>query len=420
MLRWFSDNLGSLLMAFVLALVVWVGAINEQDPIQTRNFPNPIKLEYEGLGEGLLIVDGQPREGEITLRAPANSVWNQLTKDDIHLRVDLTGLGPGTYVVPVSPSVDRQPVRIIDYSPQEVQITLETARTRQVVISVRSRGEPAVGYQLGDPVVTPENAQVSGPASVVDQVAALRASVDVAGRRQDVDVEVTLVPVDADGRPVAGVEVSPQRARVLVPVEQLGGQRAVAVVPIIEGQVEPGYRVTNITVTPTLVTLTSSDPQAVDLLPGFVETEPVSLTGAQESIERRVPLRIPQGFSVVGDQLVLVQVTIEAIESSITLTRTLEFQGLDNGISAAASPQEVSVILNGPLPTLEQLQPEDVRVVLDILGLGPGTYQIEPQVIIIPTDIVVQTILPDNIEVTITQGSPTPTPTLTPAATATP
>jgi len=50
-------------------------------------------------------------------------------------------------------------------------------------------------------------------------------------------------------------------------------------------------------------------------------------------------------------------------------------------------------------------------VILDLLDLGVGTYQITPQVIVLPTDIVVQTILPDAIEVTITSTPPaTPTP----------
>ncbi|MEX0789116.1 MAG: CdaR family protein, partial [Anaerolineales bacterium] len=187
--------------------------------------------------------------------------------------------------------------------------------------------------------------------------------------------------------------------------------RSVAVIPLLVGQVKSGYRVTNITVSPTLVTVVSSDPQAIEMLPGFVETDPISLTGASSNLEQQTPLSLPEGISIVGDSTVLVQVSIAPIESSVTITRRLEIQGLRPGLYAQASPEVVSVILTGPLPTLEQLLPEEVRVVLDLTGLAAGTYPIPPQVIDLPEDVVIETVLPDVIEVTIrTTPPPTPTP----------
>ena len=97
--------------------------------------------------------------------------------------------------------------------------------------------------------------------------------------------------------------------------------------------------------------------------------------------------------------------------SSITLTRQVEIVGLAPGLSAEAAPDTVSVILDGPLPVLERLAPEDVRVVLDLLGLTEGTHQIKPELIVVPQGVTVQTVLPDSIEVTIRR---------TPFATATP
>jgi YbbR domain-containing protein len=71
----------------------------------------------------------------------------------------------------------------------------------------------------------------------------------------------------------------------------------------------------------------------------------------------------------------------------------------------------VSVILDGPLPVLESLAPEDVRVVLDLLGLTLGIHQVEPEIIVLPEGVTVRTLLPDSIEVTVSR---------TPFATATP
>jgi YbbR domain-containing protein len=183
----------------------------------------------------------------------------------------------------------------------------------------------------------------------------------------------------------------------------------VAVVPIIEGDPAPGYWVKNVTYSPTAILLVSSDLQAVDRLPGYVETEPVVLTGARETIEQTVLLSLPEGFSVIGDPSITLVITIEPLETSITITRTLEISGLEPGLEAQASPESVKVFLQGPQPVLDELQPEDVIVVLDLLGYGIGTHQVEAEVLVFLTDVEVQAILPDTIEVTITIA-PTPTP----------
>jgi YbbR domain-containing protein len=52
-------------------------------------------------------------------------------------------------------------------------------------------------------------------------------------------------------------------------------------------------------------------------------------------------------------------------------------------------------------------------VVVDLSGLGPGTHQVTPLVVDVPSQVVVGSILPDVIEVTLQIGPP---PSPTPAA----
>jgi YbbR domain-containing protein len=409
-LRWIWQNLGSMLLAGVLALTVWMAAVNAEDPIQTRAFPENVPILYQGLPVGLQVVGTAPQEGTVSLRAP-QSVWDEISVQEIRLVIDLSGLEAGTHTLTTTPVVDLQPASVVTREPQRVTLTLEETLSRRMDVHVIVSGEPEEGYRADEPRVSPEDAVVMGPTSILQHVAELAISADITGLRDDLVLEAELVPLDSDGLEVDGLSVAPATARVQVPILQLGGYRSVAVIPITEGQVEPGFRVTNITVTPTLVTLKSADPQAVELLPGYVQTEAISLIGAIEDISLRVPLNLPEGFTVVGEQSVLVHITIEAIESSVTITRTLEIQGLQANLSAYASPESVSVILTGPIATLEQLQPEDVRVVLNLFEYGPGVHQVPPEVLLLPMGVQVQTILPESIEVTIIDLTITPTPT---------
>src|SRR6185503_5658109 len=101
---------------------------------------------------------------------------------------------------------------------------------------------------------------------------------------------------------------------------------------------------------------------------------PLDITGATDDVVQRVALVLPDG--VDGPDSVLVEVNVAAIEFSLTVQRSLDIRGLAPGLGAILSPSSVDVILLGPLPLLENLTLEDVRVVVDLQGLTAGTYQV--------------------------------------------
>jgi YbbR domain-containing protein len=270
-------------------------------------------------------------------------------------------------------------------------------------------GEPAVGFQLGDPSINPTEVVISGPQSLVDEIIEVRTQTNVSNARQDIDASFPLVPFNSKQQTVTGVNLNPGFVQVRVPIAQQGGYRDLAVKVMVTGQVASGYRLSNISVSPPVITTYSSDPNLVLTLPGFVETLPFDLNNADSNIETRLALVLPEGVSVVGEQNVLVQAAVSPILSSVTIAdKVVELIGLNSLFSAQISPPAVDVILSGPLPLLDKLTPEDVRVILDLTGLGIGTHQLEPKVEILISDIEVESINPLAIEVTI--GPPlTPT-----------
>jgi hypothetical protein len=71
----------------------------------------------------------------------------------------------------------------------------------------------------------------------------------------------------------------------------------------------------------------------------------------------------------------------------------------------------VDIILSGPLPILDTLTRQSVRVTVDLTGLGAGTYQLAPGVEVLVANIAAESILPNTIEILLTPlDSTTPTP----------
>jgi YbbR domain-containing protein len=410
-LRWFFSNLSTLFLSFALAVVVWISAVTAANPNVERI--RSVTLKVNGLDANMLVVSDVPTQVRITLRAP-RSVADSLVgiENAIEAQVDVTGLGAGTYDLEVKTHIDEayRPVRLVLVNPEIVTLTLEPLVALTLPVNLDVSGDPAIGYQKGPVERDPSFVTISGAASLVAQVEEVQATLDISDSRETLETDVPALALDAAGEPVPGVVVAPNEIRVTQPVFLQGGYRNVIVKVVTSGRTANGYKLTNITVSPLNVVVFSTDPQLVNDLPGYVETQPVDLDGAEDDVDSFVVLNLPDGVSVVGDQSVLVQVSIAAIEGSLTVSLPVTPIGLLPTHAAAISPETVDVILSGPVPILNSLDPSEIRVVVALDGLDLGIYQLEPEVDILPGRVRVETILPSTVEVTIIIA-PTPTPT---------
>lgn len=394
------QNLFWLALVVGLATTVWVIAVVEEDPFEERAFQRTIPIQFVGLADDMLLIQAQQTEAAITLRAPT-STWDTLVASQLSITADLSALGPGMHRVTLVGAVDNDDTRVVGIKPGVIEVVLEREITREAAINLRVSGEPAVGYAASTPRLTPEVATITGPESLVESVSEVTGSISLNNLRDSLTQDVTLRAVDSEGRTVAGLTVAPEQARVAVSVRQLGGYRDVAIRANLDGQVAAGYRITNITTAPAVVTVFAENPQLVEALPGFVETEPLDITGASANIAASLPLALPDGISLVGDQSVQVNITIEPLVSSLLLEPEIEVAGLLPEFAAVVSPETLVVIVSGPAPVLDTLDTNDVRVIVDLLGLEPGTYELEPEVVIAATDVSVDNTVPTVVQVEV-------------------
>jgi YbbR domain-containing protein len=416
MLEWLRDNVGTMVLALILALTAWVAAVGQQDPIIEQTYSEPIEIEYQGLQDGLTIVGDIPQTGEITLRAPT-SIWRVLSNDDLRLVVDLSDIGAGNHRLQVREIINARATQMTALDPSVIQLTIEPLATKNIDINVQVEGNPAADFRAEEPTLDISQTTIVGPASAVAQVSSAQVFIDLTNRQQSINQVFSIVPVDENGDPVDDLQLEHETVRISIEITRIENIRRLVVIPQITGseQLEQHgyYRVTRISVTPREVAVFSDNAEALEALPGFIDTRPIDVTERTTSVDQRVSLDLPEGFSLIGEQSVRVEVSIEPIETTLSITRPVEIQGVALGLYSYVSPEEVNLILSGPAITLDKLQPEQVRVIIDALDLGQGTYQIEPEVTVLPDDITWEPPNPAIIELTLTY-SPRPTPTFTP------
>lgn len=418
MRRWLND-LGSIVLALCLATIVWMVAMREENPFVRGAWAEAIPIELVNRPEGMLIVGEVPTQVRVTIRAPQSS-WQDLRRESFRAQVDLSQAVVGMNQLDVQVECSDKNVEIVERRPSTVSVRMEKSREITLPVRVVVLDSPPYGYEVRYEEITtdPQEVIVTGPEQLVSEVSQVVADFYLRGATETQERRVTLRARDAQGD-VVDVTLSPPTAIVKVLVVQRSGFRNVSVRVVWDGQPAAGYRISNVSLEPTIVTVTG-DPEALEAIPGYLETAPVDVEDADEDVIQRVALILPEGVSLLGAQTVQVHVSVTPIESSLTIRRDVIIQGLSPDLLATVSPASLDVILSGPLPKLDTLRAEDVQVVVNLFDLAVGSYQVSP-IIIPPEGITVQSVLPEKLQVDITwRITPTPAPVQTPVVTETP
>ncbi|TKJ31168.1 MAG: hypothetical protein CEE40_02605 [Chloroflexi bacterium B3_Chlor] len=396
------SNLSSLIMALILALMVWMGAAIQENPFAEGFLPEEVPVEVINRGGGFVIVGGVDQGVRVKVRTP-ESVWEDLRASSFRAYVDLEGLDVGLHEVPVQVEPAGNLVRVLETSPAVLTLRLDRRSEGIVPVRVSTVGEPPQGYKRGSLQVDPGHVIVSGPRTLVDQVVHVTAEVYLRGEKEAFERNAVLTPRDDVGNAVTGLEIDHQSVRVTVPIERIVGYRDLSIKTVTQGTPAPGYWISSISADPSTVTVVG-DPEVVDEIPGYLETHPIDVEGAREDISQQVAILFPEDVSSLED-VATVQAIIEIspVLGGQTVQLTPVVQGLGRGLEASFSPDTVEVILSGPLSELEALEAGDVRVLLDLSDYEPGTHFV-PLTVDRPESLEVQAILPDQVEVVIRES----------------
>lgn len=410
-----ADWATRLLLSLMLAVLLWGWVTATGDPETDRLFPS-IPVAVEGLRDGFVLV-GDVNAAEIRVTGPRSAV-EDLTSTQIEAYLDLDDIEqPGTYTVRLA--VPKPPKTWeVSARPRSVTVVVESESTLVFPLEPRISGNLGANQQVESVTLSSSEATVTGAASLVSRIDKVELPVDIANRTTDFASVFTPVAVDQDGQAIAGVTINPSTVSASVEITARG--KRVAVIAQVDGDPASGFEVVDRLINPNTV-LVDGPANVLDTLI-TVNAAVVNISGAEGDVTERVPIvGLPAGVTLLEPQSgqvdVVVQIRQRGVQQPLP-SQQVTVVNVREGLSASVSPSTVSVTVIGNQQELERLSPDSLIVQVDADGLGPGTYELRPYVVL-PPNMEWKTVDPTTVTVTISRiesGGTVATPVSSPVA----
>lgn len=403
------------LAAIMLATVLYTGLVYSgelaEDTIEVR-------VEQINAPPNSYVLSEPPQFVQVRYQSPNDTVGSVVAEAFV-ARLDLAeydlNRAGEPQVIDLQVSTLTENIEILDADPPSARVSIDRLEVRTVPVEVDSGTVPA-GLELGDPVLSVEEVEVRGPASVVGLVDRALAPITIQSSGIDFNEPVNLVPVDIEGQPVGedSIDVEPETVSVQMDVRPTETTQTFTVRPDISGTPAPGFALEALIIDPVIVTLRGL-PEVLSGI-GEILTEPISIDGASADQAFEADLVLPAGTRLADEaetSFVGVTATIVPSVSSRTFVVGVVCAGAADNACLPAIDQ-LTVTLSGPSGVLSGLGAGDVTPIVDVAGLGPGTYDLTPVIGALPDGVAVLAITPGSVSVTL-RAPATPSPSPTPA-----
>lgn len=388
-LKTLTKNLGFKILAVVFAFILWLVVYNTDDPTITVSYTTNVTVENASvvtdMNKCYEVLNGT---NTVSFAVTAKrSVLNKLEDTDFTAVADMNRM-----IVNEDGDKANVPIEIISkrsnsslkYNEKNkyLEVSLEDLMKRRFIITADTSGKVADGYALGEVTVTNPNVlNVSGPASIVNKIDSVVATIDVDGMSMNLSDNVIPALYDADGQEIDTTKLKLSNTTVTISAKIL----SVKEIPLVFSTSGVPYgdnRVVEISSKPETIKVkgssTTLNPLSSPNIPGDV----LNVSGASEDITTTIDISeyLPDGVELVNasDATVTVTVRIEAYElKKFNLsTSQINVNGLDSNYDLSFDQSTVAVTVSGLKNDLNKLNTSQLSASIDVTDLGVGTHQV--------------------------------------------
>ena len=376
----FTKNWGLKLVSFLFAVLVWIIVTNINDPIVPLPISDvPVTIRHAEViaerGQVYEVLDNTDVIDTVTIYAQ-RSVIETLDKSNVVAIADMEELtSEDTIPIKLSTNKYNDSLESIRGNIDSVKINIEDRQSRSIPIRANVAGEVTEGYMLGN-VSTEQNLiRVSGPESVVSQIARAQAEVNVSGFTSNINTDADIRLYDENGKEIKSTVLERSITKVRVNIEILE-EKTVAINYIVSGEPADGYRITGeyeSTRNSVVIAGRSSAVQKIEALE--IPDGVVDVTGATEDVTKLIDLKdyLPDGIVLAEEDFngyinVTVHVGQEMRRTFSTAVDSIRITGVPAGFTAQITDPDkyCSITLLGLDSELGEISVNTLEVSVDV------------------------------------------------------
>jgi len=391
------------ILSVMLALLLWVYVITEQNPDVIKDISIPIRLvNTVFLEDNNMVLASDPSTFKLTLKVKGkNKVLEKLNESSVEAVADLAGHRlKGDNFLEIKINGIPENVNIIQKSAESLKVVLEPKITVQKSVQINLMGDPASGMAAMLPTMVPSDVIITGAESQINKISSVKVDVDVAGVTGEVKKVLPVRILDENGKDISGITVDPGNVQVSIPIENT---KLVSVEADIAGVPAEGFMINNITAAPREILITGKR----EVLSGInsIKTEKIDITGETGDISRDIGLILPAGVEVTdGARLVKVMIDIEKNVTNEITVNSFEYRNLAENMKLEGIQGEVVASLKGA-ESLVVNAASGIRFYVDLSNAVEGDNVIDVSWEA-PEGIEVLSVLPRQIKVVLGKVAP--------------
>lgn len=372
------------IVSLLASVLLWVYVTTTQGDVIEQTFEG-VSVVFNGEdvlreNEGLVISNVSSNTVNVRIRATRREL-SKLTSSNIVAYVDVSKFtSAGMYNQSVSVQFplgsNTGSITVTAMSPKSVSFDLEKTSSRNVEVNGKFTGTVAEGFAAQPLQFSPQSITLNGPDSELDQIAYVWVEVSGQNVSKTIQTSSPYKLMDKNGKvlDLSNVTSNPQAVTVTVPVTAT--KEVPLTVDVADGGGATAQNV-KITCTPATITVAGD----ADTLAGLnqISVGTVDLASFAETFEDTFKIVLSNGITnVTGITQASVTVQIVGLETRKFSATNISTVNVPSGRTASVITESVDVTLRGTAAALDQIQPNNIRVVADLSELGSTTGVVEP------------------------------------------
>lgn len=372
----------SIILSFLIAILLFMTISVQNNQLISLRYnyeKRDMKLQVK-YNQELYDVSGAPETINVSASGSREGIQSLENSKEIGVVLDLSGFGEGNYTVPIG-LIGFPPSLSIYMSPEKVNVNISRKISRQFQLQYDFINLDKLDSRFIPSIVNPTLSlvEIKGSSAKLDQVASVKALVDVNGKKDSFSSEVEIVVYDQAGQKMEGVSVLPNKVMVEVEIVAPSRQVPIKVYPV--GEILNNKMIDHIQMDNNMVTIFG--PKDVLQSTNSVDVYLNSSTLINDQTSVKYSLSKPANIKALDlENVSLVVYLADKKEKTINNVQVLLVNN-DNHYKVETldhKPLLADIRLVGTATTLKDVELRDVSVYLDMSNLKLGKNKIKLEI----------------------------------------